>query len=122
MKKTCEVSRWSEKWRSIIYSTDYAKNELDVGKSKEYKVVLQWDNSQSNFGQKINKASLQGVTNKLKYIDSNQENSNSQATVLFSIATGENASVIIELISVMLFTISLIAIFVIIELKILAKK
>ena len=114
-------SSW-KKENGIIYSTDYAKNELDVGKSKEYKVVLQWDNSQSNFGQKINKASLQGVTNKLKYIDSNQENSNSQATVLFSIATGENASVIIELISVMLFTISLIAIFVIIELKILAKK
>ena len=111
-------ANWYQGNNSILI-TEYSNKELGVGESKEYKVVLKWNNDNNNFGSKINVAKIEGVTNKLNYADKNENNNTSSVTTLLSVATGENAKIIIEIMNIMLFAIIIIGILVAIEIKIL---
>ena len=50
-------NKWEEEGNCIVIK-EFANKELGVGESREYKVVLKWNNSLDNFGAKVNKARI----------------------------------------------------------------
>ncbi len=113
-------SKWEEEGRNLVIR-EYSNKELGVGESKEYIVTLKWNNGIGNFGTKINIAKIEGVNNKLNYSEQLDGN-DSKAEVLFSVATGDNIGIIIEIANLVLICIAIIGVLVMIEIKILERK
>lgn len=112
-------SNWQQDG-NILISTEYADKTLEVGETKEYKVVLKWINGKNNFGSKINNVRLEGITNSLNYIDNIQDDNSSSVTTLFTISTGSNSRIIMEIIYIVFLVIIVIGVIAIIEIKLLA--
>ena len=114
-------SNWQQN-EGILISTEYENKELKVGETKEYKVVLKWINGTNNFGSKVNTVKIEGITNGLEYSDNNEGDNKASVTTLFSIATGSNLKIAIDIIYIIFVTIISIGVLAVVEIRILQKK
>lgn len=114
-------SSWQQN-EGILISTEYANKELKVGETKEYKVVLKWINGTNNFGSKVNTVKVEGITNNLNYKDNNEDDNKASVTTLFSIATGSNAKIAMDITYIVFIAIIIVGVLSMIEIKILEKR
>ncbi len=63
--------------------------EIGAGETKEYTVLLNWNTSGNNMGNKINEVSLIQTDNVPGFKDNNDKDNTDQATVSISVETGE---------------------------------
>ena len=63
--------------------------EIGAGETKEYTVLLNWNTSGDNMGNKINEVSLIQTDNVPGFKDNNDKDNTDQATTLISVETGE---------------------------------
>ena len=63
--------------------------EIGAGETKEYTVLLNWNTSGANMGNKVNEVSLVGTENVPGFKDNNDKDNTDQATVSISVETGE---------------------------------
>ena len=63
--------------------------EIGAGETKEYTVLLNWNTSGANMGNKINEVSLIQTDNVPGFKDNNDKDNTDQATVSISVETGE---------------------------------
>ena len=63
--------------------------EIGAGETKEYTVLLNWQQSGNNMGNKINEVSLVQTDNVPGFADSNDRDNTDEATVSISVETGE---------------------------------
>ena len=96
---------WKEKGEMLILS-DIDNVTLNPGESKDIEVVLRWNNSEANFGQKINKVSLTKTSNLAGYEESNLEDNTDECSMLLTIATGieetQTINIVLGLMSVLI--------------------
>ena len=95
-----------EYWTENRDGTLEADVELEVGESKDLGITLRWINDEENLGSKSNKAELVGGDNIVNYDDTNEEDNVSEATILISIKTGWQVSVIIIITTLLSITIA----------------
>ena len=100
---------------SVAECNKYKDKKLAIGESLKVRITLKWKNSEFNFGEKKNIATLEGSTNEFGYInqsatDSKNNEPESTASVLISLHTGlnEKISIIIVLITLILIGIAII--------------
>ena len=63
--------------------------EINAGETKEYKVLLNWEQSGENMGEKINKVTLIDTENVPGFVDNNEKDNTSEAEVIITVETGE---------------------------------
>ena len=63
--------------------------EIGVGETKEYTVLLNWNTSGNNMGNKVNEVALIETDNVPGFKDSNDKDNTNNATVVISVGTGE---------------------------------
>ena len=63
--------------------------EIGAGETKEYTVLLNWNTSGNNMGNKINEVSLIQTDNVPGFKDNNDKDNTDQVTTLISVETGE---------------------------------
>ena len=101
----------------------YADTEIKVGESIELNIRLKWDNGENNFGEKINTVTIEGVTNKLGYIDETKENNTAIVKTIMSIKTGQEENIkLLKAWSIAITALGIISILVIIEIRYLKRK
>ena len=87
---------------------------IQPGESKELEVVLVWQNSKDNFGEKVNVAQIMQTNNISKAEETTLEDNKSQASVMMNVRTGLSSEYIvlipIILLSVTMLVIGIIAI------------
>ena len=96
---------------SNVECNKYKNKKLAIGESLKVRITLKWKNSQINFGEKKNIATLEGSTNEFGYINQSvAEKEGSSASVLFSLHTGldEKITILIVLILLVLISIAII--------------
>ena len=69
--------------------------ELKVGESKDIEVVLKWKASETNFGEKKNIVLISNVENPAGFDEENTEDNEAEATVIVTVATGKEVSILI---------------------------
>ncbi len=69
--------------------------ELKAGESKDIEVVLKWQASETNFGEKKNVALLNNVENPAGFEEENTGDNQAEATVIVTVATGKEISILI---------------------------
>ena len=69
--------------------------ELKAGESKDIEVVLKWQASETNFGEKKNVALLNNVENPAGFEEENAGDNQAEATVIVTVATGKEISILI---------------------------
>ena len=69
--------------------------ELKAGESKDIEVVLKWQASETNFGEKKNIALLNNVENPAGFEEENAGDNQAEATVIVTVATGKEISILI---------------------------
>ena len=69
--------------------------ELNAGESKDIEVVLKWQASETNFGEKKNVALISNIENPAGYDEISTEDNEAEATVIVTVATGEEVSILI---------------------------
>ena len=67
--------------------------ELKAKESKELEVVLDWVNSNDNFGSMVNKAEIEKTTNVKNFEEIDLNDNKSEAKVMMSIRTGKEEAV-----------------------------
>lgn len=77
-------------------------DNIEAGEEKEYKVVLQWQKGESNTGTKENVAYISGIQNEAGFKETTEEDNKDGATVIISIATGENRIISIVIASIIM--------------------
>ena len=63
--------------------------ELGAGETKEYTVLLNWNTSGNNMGEKANEVKLVETGNVPGFVDNNDKDNTSNANVIISVETGE---------------------------------
>ena len=63
--------------------------ELGAGETKEYTVLLNWEQTGENMGEKANEAKLVETGNVPGFVDNNDKDNTSNANVIISVETGE---------------------------------
>ena len=63
--------------------------ELGAGETKEYTVLLNWEQSGNNMGEKANEVKLVETGNVPGFVDNNDKDNTSNANVIISVETGE---------------------------------
>ncbi len=69
--------------------------ELKAGESKDIEVVLKWQASETNFGEKKNIALLNNIENPAGFEEENTGDNQAEATVIVTVATGKEISILI---------------------------
>ena len=69
--------------------------ELKAGESKDIEVVLKWKASETNFGEKKNIALIDNTENPAGFDEDNTEDNEAEATVIVTVATGKEVSILI---------------------------
>ena len=69
--------------------------ELKAGESKDIEVVLKWKASETNFGEKKNVALLTNIENPAGFEEENAVDNEAEATVIVTVATGKEISILI---------------------------
>ena len=69
--------------------------ELKAGESKDIEVVLKWKASETNFGEKKNIALINNVENPAGFEEENAGDNQAEATVIVTVATGKEISILI---------------------------
>ena len=69
--------------------------ELKAGESKDIEVVLKWKASETNFGEKKNVALIENIENPAGFEEENTEDNKAEATVIVTVATGKEVSILI---------------------------
>ena len=69
--------------------------EIKPGETKEYKVVLDWKNGESNVGSIVNTADIISTTSDAKFAETNTNDNKSGATVIVAIGTGDSTYMVI---------------------------
>ena len=69
--------------------------ELKAGESKDIEVVLKWKASETNFGKKKNVALIENIENPAGFEEENTEDNKAEATVIVTVATGKEVSILI---------------------------
>ena len=69
--------------------------ELKAGESKDIEVVLKWQASETNFGEKKNIALIDNTENPAGFDEENAEDNKAEATVIVTVATGKEVSILI---------------------------
>ena len=64
-------------------------SELGAGETKEYTVLLNWEQSGNNMGEKANEVKLVETGNVPGFVDNNDKDNTSNANVIISVETGE---------------------------------
>ena len=63
--------------------------ELGAGETKEYTVLLNWEQTEENMGEKTNEVKLVETGNVPGFVDNNDKDNTSNANVIISVETGE---------------------------------
>ena len=63
--------------------------EIKAGETKEYTVLLNWETSGENMGEKTNKVSIVGTENVPGFKENNEEDNTDTATAIITVETGE---------------------------------
>ena len=63
--------------------------ELGAGETKEYTVLLNWEQTEENMGEKANEVKLVETGNVPGFVDNNDKDNTSNADVIISVETGE---------------------------------
>ena len=63
--------------------------ELGAGETKEYTVLLNWEQTGENMGEKANEVKLVETGNVPGFVDNNDKDNTSNANVIISVETGE---------------------------------
>ena len=63
--------------------------ELGAGETKEYTVLLNWEQTGENMGEKTNEVKLVGTGNVPGFVDNNDKDNTANANVIISVETGE---------------------------------
>ena len=69
--------------------------EIKPGESKEYKVVLDWENGEKTVGTMLNTADITSTSNKAGFEEINLNDNKSGATVIVAIGTGDSTYIVI---------------------------
>ena len=69
-----------------VATLDFEK--IEVGEVKEYKVLLDWKNSDDNFGTLTNIAKIINIENKANFEEINTGDNENKADLLISVGTG----------------------------------
>ncbi len=69
--------------------------ELKSGESKDIEVVLKWQASETNFGEKKNIALLTNIENPAGFEEENTGDNQAEATVIVTVATGKEISILL---------------------------
>ena len=69
--------------------------ELGAGETKEYTVLLNWEQTEENMGEKTNEVKLVETGNVPGFVDNNDKDNTSNANVIISVETGELPIVLI---------------------------
>ena len=82
---------------------------IAVGESKEFRVILDWDNSQDNFGTKRNLVELESTKNDAGFEESNLKDNDDSADAIISVSTGvKNALKVLSFVFIGLIVLALI--------------
>lgn len=97
-----EVGLW-EVEGSIAKCNQYKDKKLGIGESQQVRITLKWNNSDINFGEKKNVATLSGGSNEFGYsnqgsTDGNTTDIQSSASMIVSLYTGLDEKIMIILV------------------------
>lgn len=77
-------------------------DNIEAGEEKEYKVLLEWQKGETNIGTKENVTYISGIQNEAGFKETTEEDNQDGATVIISIATGENRIISIVIASIIM--------------------
>ena len=86
------------------------------------KIVLDWSKSEFNLGEKVNVATIEGISNQYGFEDIKAEDNSSSASIVISLKTGLATVLTKQVIVIILGAMILIGIMVLIELKLINKR
>ena len=69
--------------------------EIGAGETKEYTVLLNWEQTGENMGEKANEVKLVETGNVPGFVDNNDKDNTSKANVIISVETGEGIPVVL---------------------------
>lgn len=87
--------KWIEE-EGVLTTTDLKDNVIGKDDYKEIEIILRWNASNNNFGQKINTVVISQTRNPAKYEETNKEYNTAKLRILIAISTGlENKDIIL---------------------------
>ena len=87
---------WEEKEGRLIKVIP----EIGAGETKEYTVLLNWEQTEENMGEKANEVRLVETGNVPGFVDNNDKDNTSKANVIISVETGAEIPVVLLLVLV----------------------
>lgn len=112
---------WKKEGNQVT-TTSFADKQLKPGESIELKIVLDWSKSEFNLGEKVNVATIEGISNQYGFEDIKAEDNSSNASIVISLKTGLATVLTKQVIVIILGAMILIGIMVLIELKLINKR
>ena len=91
MKIANNDGTWEEKDGKLIKVIP----EIGAGETKEYTVLLNWEQTGENMGEKANEVKLVETGNVPGFVDNNDKDNTSKANVIISVETGEGIPVVL---------------------------
>ena len=91
MKLANNDGTWEEKEGKLIKVIP----EIGAGETKEYTVLLNWEQTGENMGEKANEVKLVETGNVPGFVDNNDKDNTSKANVIISVETGEGIPVVL---------------------------
>ena len=86
------------------------------------KIVLDWTKSEFNLGEKVNEATIEGISNPYGFEDINAEDNRSKASIVISLKTGLATVLTKQVIVIILGFMMVIGVMVLVELKLMNKR
>ena len=96
MKLANNDGTWEEKEGKLIKVIP----EIEAGETKEYTVLLNWEQTGENMGEKTNEVKLVETGNVPGFVDNNDKDNTSKANVIISVETGAEIPVVLLLVLV----------------------
>ena len=96
MKLANNDGTWEEKEGKLIKVIP----EIGAGETKEYTVLLNWEQTEENMGEKANEVRLVETGNVPGFVDNNDKDNTSKANVIISVETGAEIPVVLLLVLV----------------------
>ena len=96
MKLANNDENWEEKEGKLIKVIP----EIGAGETKEYTVLLNWEQTEENMGEKANEVRLVETGNVPGFVDNNDKDNTSKANVIISVETGAEIPVVLLLVLV----------------------
>ena len=96
MKLANNDGTWEEKEGKLIKVIP----EIGAGETKEYTVLLNWEQTGENMGEKANEVKLVETGNVPGFVDNNDKDNTSKANVIISVETGAEIPIMLLLVLV----------------------